>query len=76
VDAVVHVPFGSHPGEMCYRYERDEPHIKSWVEASRNPDTAQAYLDKYIYGVKDHQEYLDLIGEERLRELQEMVPEA
>lgn len=76
VDAVVHAPFGSHPGEMCYRYERDEPHIKSWVEASQDPDTAEKYLDTYIYGVKDHQEYLKLIGKERLRELQEMVPEA
>lgn len=74
-DAVVHAPFGSHPGEMCYLYERDEPHIKSWVEASKDPETAQAYLEKYIYGVKDHQEYLELIGEDRLRELQEMVPE-
>ena len=75
VDAVVHAPFGSHPGEMCYVYERDEPHIKSWVEASKDPETTQAYLDKYIYNVKDHQEYLNLIGEERLQELKDMVPE-
>jgi len=76
VDAVVHAPFGSHPGEMCYSYERDEPHIKSWVEASKEPKTTQAYLDKYIYNVNDHQEYLNLIGAERLQELKDMVPEA
>jgi acyl CoA:acetate/3-ketoacid CoA transferase alpha subunit len=76
VDAVVHAPFGSHPGEMCYLYERDEPHIKSWVEASKTVESTQAYLDKYIYRVRDHQEYLALIGEDRLRELKEMVPEA
>lgn len=75
VDAVVHAPFGSHPGEMCYEYERDEPQIKSWVEASRDPETTQAYLDQYIYNVKDHREYLDVVGRERLRELQDMVPE-
>lgn len=75
VDAVVHAPFGSHPGEMCYVYERDEPHIRSWVEASKDVETTQAYLQKYIYDVKDHQEYLDLIGQERLQELQDMVPE-
>jgi hypothetical protein len=74
VDAVVEAPFGSHPGEMCYLYERDEAHIKSWVVASKTPEAAQAYLDKYIYGVKDHQEYLDLIGSERLGQLKEMVP--
>ncbi len=76
VDAVIHAPFGSHPGEMCYVYERDEPHIKSWVEASKTPETAQAYLEKYIYGPSDHQEYLNLVGKERLQELVDMVPEA
>ena len=76
VDAVIHAPFGSHPGEMCYQYERDEPQIKAWVEASKDPDTTQEYLQKYIYDLKDHQAYLDLIGRERLNELQDMVPEA
>lgn len=75
VDAVIQAPFGSHPGEMCFCYERDEPHIKAWVEASRDPQTTQAYLQKYIYDLADHQAYLDLIGEDRLRELQKMVPE-
>ncbi|MDZ7843476.1 MAG: CoA-transferase [Anaerolineales bacterium] len=74
VDAVVEAPFGSHPGEMCYRYERDEPQIKAWARASREPESTQAYLDRYIYDLNDHQEYLNLIGEERLQELQAMVP--
>jgi len=76
VDAVVHAPFGSHPGEMCYVYERDEPHIKAWVDASKTVEGTQGYLDKYIHNVSDHQEYLELIGDQRLRELKEMVPEA
>jgi acyl CoA:acetate/3-ketoacid CoA transferase alpha subunit len=75
VDAVIEAPFGSHPGEMCYVYERDEPHIKAWVEASKDPETAQAYLQKYIYDLKDHQAYLDLIGADRLQELKDLVPE-
>jgi acyl CoA:acetate/3-ketoacid CoA transferase alpha subunit len=69
VDAVVSAPFGSHPGEMCYLYKRDEPQIREWVEASKDPDTTQAYLDKYIYGVKDHEEYLEMIGREQLNDL-------
>ncbi len=28
VDAVVHAPYGSWPGEMAGMYERDEPHYK------------------------------------------------
>jgi len=66
VDAVVHAPFGSHPGEMVYMYERDEEHIRSYVEASQTPEGMRAYMEKYIYGVKSHQEYLELIGAERL----------
>jgi acyl CoA:acetate/3-ketoacid CoA transferase alpha subunit len=69
VDAVVEAPFGSYPGEMCYVYQRDEERIKEWVEASKDPKTTQAYLDKYIYGVKNHQEYLDLIGHDHLHKL-------
>jgi len=69
VDAVVSAPFGSHPGEMCYLYKRDEPQIREWVDASKDPETTQAYLDKYIFGVKDHKEYLEMIGREQLNEL-------
>ena len=68
-DAVVEAPFGSHPGEMCYNYERDEPQIKEWVEVSKDTDTAAEYLKKYIFGVKDHKEYIKLIGKERLNNL-------
>jgi acyl CoA:acetate/3-ketoacid CoA transferase alpha subunit len=66
VDAVVEAPFGSHPGEMCYTYRRDEPQIREWVQASQDPAGTQAYLDKYIYSVKNHAEYLAKIGQERL----------
>jgi hypothetical protein len=75
VDAVVHAPFGSHPGEMCYIYERDEPHIKKWVTASKTEGSTQAYLHEYIYDLADHQEYLDLIGQDRLKALRDLVPE-
>ncbi|MEO0132065.1 MAG: CoA-transferase [candidate division WOR-3 bacterium] len=73
VDAVVHAPFGSHPGEMCYRYWRDEEHLKKFLEDSKDPEKTKAYLDKYVYGVKNHQEYLELIGEERLQKLKQMI---
>ena len=68
VDAVVHAPYGSHPGETAYLYGRDEPGIKEWVDMSKTAEGAQEYLDKYVYGLKNHAEYLELIGEERLRE--------
>jgi acyl CoA:acetate/3-ketoacid CoA transferase alpha subunit len=69
VDAVVHAPFASHPGEMAYFYGRDEPGIREWVDASRIEEDARTYMDRYVYGVENHQEYLNLIGQERLDQL-------
>ena len=74
VDAVIEAPYGSHPGEMCYVYERDEDQIKEWIEASKTEETTKAYLDKYIYGVEDHAAYRILVDEKRLADLKAMVP--
>jgi acyl CoA:acetate/3-ketoacid CoA transferase alpha subunit len=68
VDAVVHAPYGSHPGEMAYLYGRDEPGIKEWVEMSKSAEGAREYLDKYVYNLKTHDDYLKLIGEKKLGE--------
>jgi acyl CoA:acetate/3-ketoacid CoA transferase alpha subunit len=71
VDAVVHAPFGSFPGEMPYLYARDEELLREWVESSKTADASQAYLNRYVHGINDHQAYLKLIGEERLRRAQD-----
>ena len=69
VDAVVHAPFGSHPGDMAYVHERDEAGIREWVEASKTAEGAQAYLEKYVDNLADHKQYLALVGKERLDRL-------
>jgi glutaconate CoA-transferase, subunit A len=69
VDAVVHAPFGSHPGEMAGMYESDALHFAEFMEAGKKADTTKAYFDKYIYGVPNHAAYLDLVGRERIEAL-------
>jgi glutaconate CoA-transferase subunit A len=69
VDAVVHAPFGSYPGEMAYVYGRDEPALREWVDASRTAEGMQAYLEKQVHSVKNHAEYLEMIGQERLQQV-------
>ena len=76
VDAVVEAPFGSHPGEMAYDYERDEDQIREWVEATKTPETTQAYLDKYVRNVKDHAAYREVIGSTRLQALADAARQA
>lgn len=75
VDAVVHAPFGSFPGEMPYLYARDEEILREWVESSKTEEGSQAYLNKYVHGVEDHQAYLELIGPERLDRVKELREE-
>ena len=69
VDAIVEAPFGSHPGEMSGVYERDEKYIKSYVKDSKDIELTNKYLDEWIYNVKDHNEYLKKVGDEKLQEL-------
>ena len=69
VDAVVEAPFGAHPGEMSYCYERDEKHIKDYVSASKDVEQVQAYLDKWIYSIQNHADYLKLVGADTLNRM-------
>jgi len=61
-DAVVWAPYGSHPGAFDYFYDYDRPHLEQYVEAAKTPETFKNYLAKYVYGVKDHDEYLNEVG--------------
>ncbi len=62
VDAVVEVPWGSHPCEMPYLYFFDENHIGEWLNLSKTEEGTKEYFDKYIFGVDDFEEYLELVG--------------
>jgi glutaconate CoA-transferase subunit A len=69
VDAVVHLPFGAYPGAMPARYELDLEHIDR-LNAIQTEAQMQEYLERYIYGVRDHAEFLDKhVGWPRLKEL-------
>lgn len=73
VDAVVHAPFGSYPGNMPYEYFSDEEHLRDWLSAEKDPEEFARFLDKYIYQVADFNEYLQLCGGlDRLRELRDL----
>lgn len=71
VDAVVHAPFGSHPGEMAYVYCRDEPEIRRWVDANDTAEGAAAYLKETVHDLPDHEAYLEWVGEARMARLRE-----
>jgi len=62
VSHVVHLPFAAHPTAVYRVYDYDADHIKQYADDSKTPEGFQKYLDKYVYGAKDHWDYLELIG--------------
>lgn len=69
VDAVVHAPFGAYPGCMPARYEIDLEHVGR-LNAIDDDEKMRSYLDAFIYGVADHEEFLDQkVGAKRMAEL-------
>jgi 3-oxoacid CoA-transferase subunit A/glutaconate CoA-transferase subunit A len=62
VDAVVEVPFGSHPCEMPSLYDFDEAHIAEWLDLSKSDEGVQNYLERYILNTDDFQGYLQTVG--------------
>ncbi len=69
VDAVVHAPYGSWPGEMAGKYERDEEHYRQFIEGSKTPEGTEAYLKEWVHDLSSHQALIDKIGEARLQEI-------
>ena len=69
VDAVVHAPYGSWPGEMAGMYERDEPHYKAYVEKQKTKEGMDAYMKEWIYDLPDHQALIDKVGKKQFQDL-------
>jgi glutaconate CoA-transferase subunit A len=64
VDAVCHVPYAAHPSYTQGYYDRDNAFYLEWDPISRDKDSVQAYLDEWVYGVKDREEYWQKLGPE------------
>jgi len=64
VSAVCHVPWCAHPSYTQGYYDRDNDLYLRWEEISKDETGMQAYLDEWVYGVKDRAEYLSKLGEE------------
>jgi glutaconate CoA-transferase subunit A len=62
VDAVCHVPFCSHPSYTQGYYDRDNEFYMQWDKISETPEAVKQYLDEWVYGVIDRQEYWEKLG--------------
>lgn len=62
VDAVCHVPYSCHPSYAQGYYDRDNEFYMQWDKVSESPEATQAYLDEWVFGVKDREEYWTKLG--------------
>jgi len=66
VDAVVPIPFGAYPTACFHHYDYDPIHLNTYKQAAQDEDRYLAYLQKYIFGLDNHEALLKLVGTEQL----------
>ncbi len=62
VSAVCHVPFACHPSYAQGYYDRDNEFYLAWDKISESTEAVQKYLDEWVFGVKDREEYWQKLG--------------
>jgi acyl CoA:acetate/3-ketoacid CoA transferase alpha subunit len=71
VNAVVQAPYGAHPGTVPGLYTYDAENLDKFFSAKSLEDL-QEYLNEFVYGIKSHEDYIQYIGEEKLKKLKDL----
>ena len=69
VSAVCHVPFASHPSYSQGYYDRDNEFYLAWDKISESKESVKAYLDEWVYGVNDRDEYWEKLSQKTRKRL-------
>jgi acyl CoA:acetate/3-ketoacid CoA transferase alpha subunit/acyl CoA:acetate/3-ketoacid CoA transferase beta subunit len=82
VTSVSEVPFGGHPSKHPRQglggfegYGEDYEFIVAAKEAAKDENDLQAWIDQWVLGCLDHEEYLGRVGAERLMRLKGKIQE-
>lgn len=70
VDYLVEEPYGAHPSYVQGYYDRDRAVYRGWDETAATHEGLREWLDEWVYGVADRQEYVEQLGVGRLLDLQ------
>jgi len=70
--AVVEAPWGGYPSFMQGCYDRDWAFYPKYARQTETVRGFNKYLEDWVYGIKDHSEYVDKIGTEKRRRLSEV----
>ncbi len=69
VDYVVELPWAGHPTGCYGFYEADSEFIKNFYNQTRTQEGFDSWAQEWIFGVRDHAEYLNKLGVNRLENL-------
>ncbi len=67
VDAVIHEPWGGHPSNMQGFYYTDLEYTFNYAKETKTIEDWESWLEKWITGVNDRKEYLNVLGEEKIK---------
>jgi glutaconate CoA-transferase subunit A len=70
VDAVCEVPHACHPSYAQGYYDRDNEFYLQWDKVSQSEESVRGWLDDWVFGVGDRQQYWEKLGDEVHRRLQ------
>jgi glutaconate CoA-transferase subunit A len=62
VKQVCRVPFGAHPYAVFNYYDYDPRQLKLYHAEAEDDVAFGQYLERFVYGVKDHTAYLEAVG--------------
>jgi glutaconate CoA-transferase subunit A len=63
VSAVCHAPHCAHPSYTQGYYDRDNDFYMEWDKISEQEQATKAWLDEWVFGVKDREEYWQKLGQ-------------
>ncbi|MHA1309817.1 MAG: CoA transferase subunit A [Candidatus Helarchaeota archaeon] len=69
VSGVVEEPWGGHPGNVQGFYNTDIKYIFEYAKETKTIEMWEKWLEKWVLGVEDRQEYLKILGKNRIKEL-------
>lgn len=72
VEAVVEVPFGAYPFGVPGYYWVDTPCRRNWAAISKTYEGFCSWLDEWVFGCNDFEDFLRKIGQDRLAKLRKM----
>ena len=68
-DAVVHLPFNSHPFAFFGRYVLDPIMYYKAVMTQQSPDGFKRWMDEWVYGCDSHMDYCEKVGWAKLERM-------